>query len=202
MSDSTVPVPASADVSLKAVNRLESTDITASLSVVGSANAESISATGCAIATARASSLGATGSAVGLVQTDGDATVSLSAVPLIVARGDAEFRQAYASAFIAGGSVAVSQGGSPLIMGKQVTVDSGGAVAMVASDASVSNGWIGVLLAKNADLSDDTRVVFTTRATLILAAAVLGGFGLVALAMVWGTHRLSQWKPDLRFWKR
>jgi hypothetical protein len=87
-------------------------------------------------------------------------------------------------------------------MGKSVSIDSGGAMAMVAGDAKVSRGWIGVLLAKDAELSDDTRVMVTTKMALIIAAALLGGFGLIALGVYFGAQKLSQWKPDLRLWRR
>jgi len=201
MTDTSSPVPADQTVSLDAVETVEAGPLTASMSAIATANANSISATGSAIATARTTSLTTTASAVGLIQAEGDATVSLSAVPLMVTRGNAEFRQAYASAFIAGSDVSITQGGAPLIVGKSITVDTGGGGALIAGEAKVSNGWVGVLLAKDAQLSDDTRVIVTTKMALIVAAALLGGFGLVAVGLYFGAQRLSQWKPDLRLWR-
>jgi len=202
MTDSTTPTPTERTVSLDAEQTVDAGPLTASMSAIATANAQSISATGSAIATARTNSLTTTASAVGLVQVDGDSTVSLSAVPLMVTRGNAEFRQAYASAFIAGGDVSVSQGGAPLIAGKTIEIEAGGGGVLLARKASISHGWVGVLLATDAQLSEDTKVVMTTRIALMIMAALLGGFGLVALALYLGARRLSEWKPDFRLWHR
>jgi len=202
MSDPTTPSPAESTLSRESTKSVDAGALTASMSAIGTANAQSISATGSAIATARTTTLTATGSALGLAQVDGDAEVSLSAVPFLVSRGDATFRQAYASAFIAGGDIAVSQGGAPLIVGKKVTIDSGGGAVLLAGKARVSRGWIGLLFAKDAEISDDSRVVLTTRGALIVAAALLGGFGLIAIGVYCGARKLARWKPDLRLWGR
>lgn len=146
--------------------------------------------------------LNASTSAIGFARVDGDAQVRLSAVPLLVAKGDAEFRQAYASAFIAGGTVSVSQGGAPMIAGRSVSVERGAGVAVVAGEATVRRGLIGVLLAKDARLSEDSRVLLSTKAALIIALALLGGFGLVAAGLVLGAKRIAEWRPDLRLWGR
>jgi hypothetical protein len=194
-------MPTERTISLDAEENVDAGPMTASMSAIATANAQSISATGSAIATARTSSLTTTASAVGLAQVDGDSTVSLSAVPLMVTRGNAEFKQAYASAFIAGGDVSVSQGGAPLIAGKTVDIEMGGGGVLLAREARISHGWVGVLLSADAEISDDTKIVMTTRIAMILVAALLGGFGLVALGLYFGARRLSEWKPDFRLWK-
>lgn len=157
--------------------------------------AESVSATLSAIASVRSNSLDATGSAIVLASVDGDAEVTASAVPILSAKGDATFRQAYASAFIAGGDVKIVQGGAPLILGKSVDIEQGGAIAMVTGEASVKRGFIGVLLSPRADVSDDSRVVVGPKAALIIGAVLLGGFGLVALAIFFGAKRVASWRP-------
>jgi hypothetical protein len=176
--------------------------MTASLSALSNVTAETVSATGSAIAAANTKTLSATASAVGMAQVEGDASVRFSTVPLLIAKGDAEFRQAYASAFLAAEHMSVSQGGAPLIVGRRLSVDTGGGVLLVAEKASVRRGWIGMLLAKDADISEDSRVLFTTRTALIIAVALLGGFGLVALGLYFGARRLSEWRPGLRVWNR
>lgn len=177
-------------------------DTDTNLEAVATAEADTINVTASAIASARTQSLTTTGSAVGLAQVEGDAHISLSAVPLVVAKGDAEFRQAYASAFIASNEVSVTQGGAPLIMGRSVSVKTGGAGAIMAGEANVSHGWVGLLLAKDATIAEDSRVVFTTKAALIIAVALLGGFGLVAVGVYFGARRLSQWRPNISLWRR
>lgn len=177
-------------------------DTDTNLTAVAAAEADTIHATASAIASARTHTLNTTGSAVGFAQVEGDARISLSAVPLVIAKGDADFKQAYASAFIASNEVSVTQGGAPLIMGRQVSVKSGGAVAVMAGQADISRGWVGLLLAKDATVAEDSRVVFTTKAALIIALALLGGFGLIAVGVYYGARRLAQSRPTISLWRR
>ena len=172
------------------------------MSAVNAVNADTVSAAASAIATAKTGSLDATGCAVGLAQVDGDANICLSAAPIVSAKGDATFRQAYASAFISGGDVSISQGGAPLIIGREITIDTGGAAALVASDVKVRRGWIGLLFARHADVSEDSRVLLDTKGALILAAVLLGGFGLVAVALYLSARRVSEWRPEWPAWMR
>jgi hypothetical protein len=150
-----------------------------------------------AIASARTTTLSATGSAVGFATVEGDAETRLSWVGVVAAKGTASVHQSYASAVIAGSEVGVSQGGAPLVIGRTVTFDQGGSVVALATEANVRRGFIGVLLAGRADLADDTKVLMTGRALLVIAAVLLGGFGLVALAALYGANRLSHWRPDI-----
>ena len=89
---------------------------------------------------------------------------SLSAAPIVSAKGDATFRQAYASAFISGGDVSISQGGARSSSAARITIDTGGGVAVVASEATVRRGWIGLLFARHADVSEDSASSWTREA--------------------------------------
>ncbi len=119
--------PADETVAGSARQVVDASSATVSMSAVNAVNADTVSAAASAIATAKTGSLDATGCAVGLAQVDGNATISLSAAPIVSAKGDATFRQAYASAFISGGDVSISQGGAPLIIGREITIDTGAA---------------------------------------------------------------------------
>lgn len=163
----------------------------------GTVESESLQANLSAIGTAHTGSLTATGSAIAIASVDGDATVSLSAVPILKVDGDASFKQAYASAVLASNSLSVKQGGSPVMLARSLEVTQGGSVAMIAGEADVRQSYVGVLLSPKATLSEDSRVLVGPKAALIIAAAILGGFGLVALVMVLGAKRVAQWRPRI-----
>lgn len=177
--------------------RVEADIVQANLAVVGTVTSETAEANLSAVGVAKTEDLTAVGSAIGVVTAEGDAEVNTSMVPLFVAKGDASFHQAYASAFIAGGTVDVRQGGSPIIVGKQLSVEQGGGLVMLASEAQVSRGFVGLLVSPNATVSDDSRVLLSTKAALIIAAALLGGFGIIAVVMVLGVRRVMQWRPQI-----
>lgn len=161
---------------------LEATKIQASLSAVASAHAEEFEAVG---------------SAVGFVSAGGNATITASATPIVHAKGDINIRQSYTSAVIAGGDLEISQAVAPIIVGKQLSIEQGGGVVLLAGDAQVSKGFVGVLLAPKATLSDDTKVLLSTKAALIIAAAIFGGFALVAVVLVLGARRVMSWRPGI-----
>lgn len=165
--------------------------------VAGTLESETLQANLSAIATARTGSLEAVGCAVGFANVSGDATVTASASPVVYARGNISVRQSYTSAVLAGGDMEISQAGAPLIIGKKLDVSQGGALVMLTGESSVSNGFVGVLLSPKATVSDDSRVLIGTKAALIIAAALLGGFGLVALVMVLGVRRVMSWRPQI-----
>ncbi len=192
--------PAEEDVARSSLETVDATSATVSMSAVGTVNAETLSTAASAIATAKTGPIDATGCAIGLAQVDGDAAVSLSVVPILSAKGGATFRQSYASAFVSGGDVSVSQGGAPLIIAREVNIDTGGGVAVLTSEATIRHSWIGVLLARRADVSDDTRVFLNTRGALILAAALLGGFGIIAIALYFSAKSVSEWRPNWPSW--
>lgn len=165
--------------------------------VAGTLEGESLQANLSAIATAQVGSLEAVGSAVGFANVSGDATVTASATPIVYAKGNVSVRQSYTSAVLAGGDMEISQAGAPLIIGKRLSVSQGGAVAMAAGEAEVSNGFVGILISPKATISEESRVLIGTKAALIIAAALLGGFGLVALVMVLGVRRVMTWRPQI-----
>jgi hypothetical protein len=170
----------------RAAAKLDGHDVQANLSAIG---------------TIASGTLSATGSAIGVAAVDGDAAITASAVPAVMARGELTMQQSYASAIIVGGSgqMTIHQAAAPLIVGKTMDISQTGAAALVASEAEVKRSWVGISIAGRADFSDDSRVIVDTRAALIIAAALLGGFGLVALAGVIGMQRMRQrWRRSLR----
>jgi hypothetical protein len=170
-------------VASHATGRLEGTSIQASLSAVGAAHSEEFEAVG---------------SAVGFVSAGGDATITASWAPIVHAKGDIHVRQAYTSAVIAGGDMEISQSAAPIIVGKELSVTQGGGVVLLAGDAQVNNGFVGVLLSPKATISDDSKVLLSTKAALIIAAALFGGFALVAVVMVIGARRVMSWRPSIQ----
>jgi hypothetical protein len=165
--------------------------------VSGTLESETIQANLSAIATAQAGSLEAVGSAVGFANVSGDATLTASAASVLYAKGNISVRQSYTSAVLAGGDMDISQAGAPLIIGKQLSVQQGGAVVMLSGESAVSNGFVGILLSPKATVSEDSRVLIGPKAALIIAAALLGGFGVVALVMALGVRRVMTWRPQI-----
>ena len=158
-------------------------------------DAPSLQASLSAIGTVHTEQFEAVGSAVGFASVDGDATITASASPIVHAKGDIHVRQAYTSAVVAGGTVDMSQSLAPIIVGKKLSVNQGGGVVMLAGEAKVKNGFVGVLLAPSATVSEDSRVLLSTAGALIIAAALLGGFAIVAAVMVIGARRILSWRP-------
>jgi hypothetical protein len=172
----------------------EAQDVTSPGRFVGSAvqvaEAQAIDANMSAIASARTHSLSATGSAVGIATVDGDAETRLSVVGIVASRGSATVHQTYASAVIAGKDIGVSQGGAPFVLSRTISFEQSGVGAAVANDAIVRRSFIGVLLAGRADVAEDTKVLISGKGLLILAAALFGGLGLVALAILYGSEQI------------
>lgn len=150
-----------------------------------------------AIASARAGSIQAMGSALALTTVEGDADIRLSSAPIVYAKGNASLRQGYSSAFVAGNEVLLSQAATPVVVARTVSFERAANVVSVASTASVKRGFVGLLLASDAEISEDSRVLLSGKGVLILAAAVLGGFGLIALAVAYSANRVSQWRPNI-----
>ena len=123
--------------------------------------------------------------------------ITVSATPLVYAKGDVHLRQSYVSAVLAAGTMEVSRAGAPVIIGKKLSVDQGGGVVMLAGEAEVSRGFVGVLLTPNATISDDSKVLLSTKAALVIAAALFGGFALVAVVMALGMRRAVRWRPHI-----
>ena len=152
-----------------------------------------------AMGTVSAGSLSATGSAIGAASVDGDATITASMVPALIARGDTTFQQSYASAVIVGGGAETKlhQAFAPLIVGKTMDLTQSGACALVTGEADVKSSWIGLVLSPKTNVSEDSHVIISTRAALIIALALFGGFGLVALAITLGVRRVVRWRPTI-----
>jgi hypothetical protein len=167
-----------------AARKIMGDDVQANLSAMGSVQAGSLSATG---------------SAIGAASIDGDATITASFVPALLSRGDTTIQQSYASAMIVGGSgnTSVHQAASPLIIGKTMDISQAGAVALVTGEADVKSSWVGIVLAPKATISEDSHVLISTKAALIIALAIFGGLGLVALAVTLGVRRVMNWRPTI-----
>jgi len=164
--------------------KLDGDDVQANLSVVGSVVAGSLSATG---------------SAIGVASVDGDATITASATPVVLTRGDTTVQQSYVSAVIVGGGAGtkVHQAFAPLIIGKTMDVSQSGSCALVTGEADVKSSWVGIVLAPRAVISEDSHVIISTKAALIIALALFGGLGLVALALTIGVRRIMHWRPTI-----
>ena len=171
--------------------------LTATFSAIASAEAEEIHASGTAIGSAHAGSLTATASAIGLANIEGDAQISVSAVPILRTTGGATFTQAYASAVIVGGDMEIHQAAAPVIIGKSLDATQVGACVVVSGDADVKRSTVGLLLSRNATVSEDSRVLLGTKAALIIACALFGGFAFVAIAMIMSAQRVAEWRPEI-----
>ncbi|MDR3686235.1 MAG: hypothetical protein P4L93_04675 [Coriobacteriia bacterium] len=167
-----------------AAARLSGNDVQANLSAMGSVTAGSLSATG---------------SAIGAASVEGDATITASMVPALLAKGDTTIQQSYASAMIVGGggNTTVHQAVSPLIIGKTMDISQAGAGVLVTGDADVKSSWVGIVLAPKTTISENSRVIIDTKAAFIIAIALFGGLGLIALAVTLATRRLMRWRPTI-----
>ena len=171
----------------------------------GGVDVDVMYATSTAFGSAHVGELEAAQTAVGSASVDGDATFSASAVGMLTCR-DVSMRQTYAGAIMAEGNATMKQSGASAILGERIEVNNGGAAMLWAQEVSISHGWVGVVAGKDVTISDDSRVLIDVKAALIIAAALLGGFGIIALvALVSGRRvasrlpRLSELKmPDLR----
>jgi len=150
-----------------------------------------------AIASLDAGSLSATGSAIGAASIDGDATITASMMPAAIVRGNATIQQSYVSAAIVGGDTKVHQAVAPLIIGKTMDVSQGGGAVLLSGEANVTKSWVGIVLSPKTTISEDSRVLISTKAALIIAFAVFGGFALVALVGWLGVRRLMRWRPSI-----
>ena len=152
-----------------------------------------------AMGTVSAGSLTATGSAIGAASVDGDATITASMVPALMTRGDTTFQQSYASAVIVGGGAETKlhQAFAPLIVGKTMELTQSGGGVLVTGEAEMKQSWVGIVLSPKTTVSEDSHVIVSTKAAIIIAAALFGGLGLVALAVTFGVRRVMHWRPSI-----
>jgi len=165
-------------------------------SVVGSAvsslDADYAEVSLSAIASTTAGVLDANGSAIGLARIDGDVDITFSAVGLATVQGNASLSQSYVSGFVASDNLNVSQAATAAALARTITFEQGGAAVAVSGDTTVRRGFVGLLLSGKTDIAEDSRVLISGWGLAVLAVAVLGGFGIVALAMGHGAHRLAE----------
>jgi hypothetical protein len=183
-AETPAPEPVFHKVGPLAALKMSGDDVQANLSAMGSVQAGSLSATG---------------SAIGAASIDGDATITASMVPALLTRGNTTVQQSYASAVIVGGgaNTKVHQAASPLIIGKTMDISQSGACALVTGEADVKSSWVGIVLSPKTIVSEDSHVIVSTKAALIIALALFGGLGLVALALTIGVRRVMQWRPTI-----
>ena len=183
-AETTPAAPEFSKIGPVAASKLDGHDVQANLS---------------AMCTVKAGSLSATGSAIGAASIDGDATITASAVPALITKGETTIQQSYASAIIVGGgaNTKVHQAASPLIVGKTMDISQAGAVALVTGEADVKSSWVGIVLAPKTTISEDSHVIISTKAALIIALALFGGMGLVALAISLAVRRIMRWRPTI-----
>jgi hypothetical protein len=67
----------------------------------------------------------------------------------------------------------------------------------VTGDADIKSSWVGIVISAKTTVSEDSRVLISTKAALIIALALFGGFGLVALAISLGVRRIMHWRPSI-----
>lgn len=158
-------------------------------------SAASLDASLSAIASARARSLSAEASAIGLANVAGDAEMTVSAIGLVTADGSCQVRQSFVQGAVAATDVRLDQAATAATVAKTVTFDRSASLVTVASDAEVKGGIVGVLLAGRANVSEDARVLLSGRALVVLALAILGGLGLVAISTVVGAQKLADALP-------
>lgn len=166
-------------------------------SAVQSVEAGDVEVSLSAIASSASASLDATGSAIGIATVSGNADASLSAIGAVSSKGNATVNQSYANAVIAAGDASMAQSAAPLVVSRTVTFDQGASLVTVSGSASASRSFIGLLLAGDAEVSEDSRVLITGTGVAIIAAAVLGGFALVAIALAYSANRVSKWRPGI-----
>lgn len=176
--------PKSGKIGPLATGRLTGNDVQANLSAMG---------------TVQAGTLSATGSMIGAASIDGDAAITASFAPAVMTKGETTIQQSYTSAIIVGGgaNTKIHQAFAPIIVGKTMDASQSGACLMVTGEAEVKHSWVGIVLAPKAEISEDSHVIITTGAALIIGAALFGGLGLVALAVTLGVRRVMHWRPSI-----
>jgi hypothetical protein len=98
---------------------------------------------------------------------------------------------------IVSGETKVHQAASPLIIGRVVDASQSGACAVLAGEANVTRSWVGMVLSGKTTVSEDSRVIISTKAAMIIALALFGGFGLVALVGWMGVRKVTSWRPTI-----
>jgi hypothetical protein len=157
---------------------------------------DSLTATTSAIGGVSTGALDASTSMIGGVSAGGDVDLQMSAVGVILAKQNVDFRQGWVNNVLATGDVSVTQGGNAMMIGRSATLENAGSAVVLAGDAKVNRGWVGMVIAGKTEVSEDSRVFITTRAALIIAAALFGGLGLVALAMLFASGKVAkEWSP-------
>jgi hypothetical protein len=139
-----------------------------------------------AIGSVHADAFAATGSLVGVANVERNAHITASITPAVLSRGTTMVQQSYASAVIVGGGAEtrIHQAAAPIIVGKTTEMVQSGACAVVTGEANVHRSWVGMVVSPKATISDDSRVLISPGAALIIGLALITGIGVVAVVAV------------------
>lgn len=150
-----------------------------------------------AIASADTGELDASKSAIASLTAHGDTYVSTSAIGMLDGV-NVEMHQSMAGAVIADANASVHSSAAPVVIARNVDLVSSGSAVTVASEVTAAGSWIGLMAARNATLSEDSRVILDWKGALIIGLCLMGGFGLLALAVWFAARRVIGALLDLR----
>ncbi|MDO8916321.1 MAG: hypothetical protein Q7W16_09600 [Coriobacteriia bacterium] len=136
--------------------------------------------------------------AFGSMDVTGDTVLRQSAIGMLSAKGSSTLERGCVGAVMAEGDVTVRQSAPGLIIGRRVEAEHSGSCVMVGSETEVRRGWVGLLLSRKTTLSEDSRVLFDWKAALILAAVMLGIFGIVLVIVFVLARRAMRTATELR----
>ncbi|MDO9173692.1 MAG: hypothetical protein Q7V62_02740, partial [Actinomycetota bacterium] len=117
---------------------------------------------------------------------EGNAAITASVTPLVLSQGATTVQQSYASAVIVGGGAQtrIHQAAAPIIVGKTTDMVQSGAGVLVTGEANVHRSWVGMVVSPKATISEDSRVLISPAAALIIGLALITGIGVVAVVAV------------------
>lgn len=139
-----------------------------------------------AVGSVHADAFAATGSLIGVANVEHNARITASIAPAVLSRGATTVQQSYASAVIVGGGAEtrIHQAAAPIIVGKTTEMVQSAACAVVTGEANVHRSWVGMVVSPKATISEDSRVLISPAAALIIGLALITGIGVVALVAV------------------
>lgn len=139
-----------------------------------------------AVGSVHADAFAATGSLIGVANVERDARITASVAPAVLSRGATIVQQSYTSAIIVGGGAEtrIHQAAAPIIVGKTTEMVQSGACTVVTGEANIRNSWVGMVLSPKATVSEDSRVLISPAAAIIIGLALITGIGVVAVVAV------------------
>jgi hypothetical protein len=139
-----------------------------------------------AMGSVHADAFAATGSLIGVANVERSARITASVAPAVLSRGTTTVQQSYASAVIVGGGAEtrIHQAAAPIIVGKTTEMVQSGAGVIVTGEANVRNSWVGMVISPKATVSEESRVLISPAAAVIIGLALITGIGVVAVVAV------------------